>query len=91
MHILLSPGTRLQDIENNVFTRVTNCFSAEERVILGVIINKYQDITRLSAETVRHESTYIILFLIRLNESISCDKNDDRYTSSPCVTRFLFC
>ena len=33
--------------------------------------NKYQNNTRVSAETVRHESTYIILFLTRHNESIN--------------------
>ena len=32
--------------------------------------NKYQNNTRVSPETVRHESTYIILFLTRHNESI---------------------
>ena len=42
--------------------------------------------TRVSAETVRHESTYIILFLTRQNESINDDKNDDLYTLSPCPT-----
>ena len=31
-------------------------------------------------ETVRHESTYIILFLTRHNQSINDDKNDDCYT-----------
>ena len=45
--------------------------------------NKHQNNTRVSAETVRHESTYIILFLTRLNESINDDKNNDLYTSSP--------
>ena len=43
--------------------------------------------TRASAETARHESTYIILFLTRHNESIDNDKNDDLYTSSPCLNR----
>ena len=37
--------------------------------------NKYKNNTRVSAETVRHESTYIILFLIRQNKSINEDKN----------------
>ena len=37
-------------------------------------------------ETVRHESTYIILFLTRHNQSINDDKNDDRYTLSLCHT-----
>ena len=43
--------------------------------------------TRLGAETVRHESTYIILFLTRHKESINDDKNDELYTSYPCLTR----
>ena len=41
--------------------------------------NKHQNNAQVSTETVRHESTYIILFLTRHNESI----NDYRYTSSP--------
>ena len=44
--------------------------------------NKHQNNTRLIAETVRHESTYIILFLTRHNESVNDDKIDDLYTSS---------
>ena len=40
-----------------------------------------------SAETVRPEITYIILFLTRYNESINTDKNDNLYTSSQCLTR----
>ena len=36
--------------------------------------NKYQNNTRVSAETVRHESTYIILFLTRHKVSINDDK-----------------
>ena len=54
--------------------------------------NKHQNNTRVSAETVRHKSTYIILFLIWHNEPINDDKSEDLYTSSPCLTRrFLFC
>ena len=49
--------------------------------------NKYQNNTRVGAETVRHESTYIILFLTRHNGSIIDDKNNDLYTSFPCLTR----
>ena len=52
--------------------------------------NKHQNNTRVSTEIVRHESTYIILFLTRHNESIIDDKNDDFYTSSPCLTRSVF-
>ena len=82
-------------IENNVCSRVTNCFSAilvlfpELRSNEG---NKHQNNTWVSAETVRHESTctYIIWFLTRRNESINDDKNDDLYTSSPCLTCSVF-
>ena len=49
--------------------------------------NKHQNNTRVSAETVRHESTYIILFPTRHNESINYDKKDDLYTTTPCLTR----
>ena len=35
-------------------------------------------------------STYIILFLTWHNESINNDKNDDLYTSSPCLTCSVF-
>ena len=52
--------------------------------------NKHKNNTRVNAETVRHESTYIILFLARHNESINDDKNDDLCTSSPCLTRSVF-
>ena len=46
--------------------------------------------TRVSAETVRDESTYIILFLTRHNESNNDDKNDDPYTLSKCFTHSVF-
>ena len=52
--------------------------------------NKHQNNTRVSAKTVRHESTYIILFLIWHNEYIDDDKNDDLHTSSPCFTRRVY-
>ena len=54
------------------------------------VYNKYQNNTRVSAETVCHESTYIILFLTRHNESINDDKNDDLYTSSLYLTCSFF-
>ena len=82
----------VKQIENNACTRVTNCFSTHRRVILCLFPellsnkgNKYKNNTRVSAETVRHESAYIILFLIWHNESINDDKKDDPYTSSPCL------
>ena len=48
--------------------------------------NKHQNDTRVRAETVFHESTYIILFITRHNNDKSDDKNDDLHTSTPCVT-----
>ena len=45
-----------------------------------------------SAETVRHESAYIILFFTWHNKSINNDKNVSIYMSSQCLTaRFSFC
>ena len=54
--------------------------------------NKYPKNTRVSAETVRHESTYIILFLTRYNESINEYKTTS-FTHRPRVSlaRFSFC
>ena len=52
--------------------------------------NKQQINTRVSAYTVRHKSTYIILFLTWHNESINNAKNEDLHTSSPCLTRSLY-
>ena len=63
-------------IENNVCTRLTNCFSAYERVIF--------------AETVHHETTYIILFLTWHSESTNDDKNDILNTSFSCLTHYIF-
>ena len=48
--------------------------------------NKYQNNTRVSAETVCHESTHNTLFLTWHKEYINDNKNDDLYTSSPCLT-----
>ena len=70
-----------KNLENNVCTRVTNCFNAHKRVILVFIPelrnnegNKYQNNTQVSAETFCHESTYIILFLTWHKESINDEK-----------------
>ena len=49
--------------------------------------NKYQNNTRVTAETVRNESTYIILFLTQHNESINDYKNDELNTSSLSLPR----
>ena len=54
--------------------------------------NKHQNNTRVSAETVRHKSTYIILFLTRHSDSINDDKTTI-FTHRPRVSlaRFPFC
>ena len=85
-------------IENNVWTRVTNCFSAHKRAIFVFVSwvakqrgNKHKNDTRVRTETVHHESTYTILFLTRYNKSINDDKNDDLYTSSQFLARSSFC
>ena len=93
---------RQKYIENNVCTRVANCFCILERVILVIISrvpelcsnegNKHQNNTWESAETVRHESTYIILFLTQHSESIN-DAKMRIFTHHPCVSlaRCTFC
>ena len=63
------------------------CLFPELRSIKG---NKQHDSTRVSAQTVHHESTYISLFLTRHNESIKDDKNGDPHTSTPCLTRSVY-
>ena len=52
--------------------------------------NKQEHNTQVGTETVRHESTYIILFLTGYEESINDDENDDLYISSPCITCSVF-
>ena len=52
--------------------------------------NKHQNNARVSAYTVRHKSTYIILFLTRHNESKNYAKNKGLQTSSPCLIRLLY-
>ena len=53
--------------------------------------NKHQNNTRVSTKTVRHESTYIILFFSRHKESINYDKTTV-FTYRPCISlaRFSF-
>ena len=63
------------------------CFFPELRRNEG---NELHNNTRVSAEAIRYESTYIVLFLTRLNESINDDKNDDLYISPPCLIRSVF-
>ena len=48
--------------------------------------NKYQNNTPVSAERVRHKSTYIMLFLTQHNNDKNCDKNDNLHTSIPWLT-----
>ena len=82
-------------IENNVYTWLMNCFTSGLFWCLfpklgSNEVNKHQNTTQVNAETVCHESTYIILFLTRNNESINDDENDDLNASSPCLTRYVF-
>ena len=51
---------------------------------------EHQNNTRVSAETVRYKSSYIISFLTRHTDSINDDGNDDLSTSSQCLTRSVF-
>ena len=86
-------------IENKVWTRVANCLCTHDRVILVLFPdlrsnegNKHQNKTRVSAYTVRHKSTHIILFLTRHNESIN-DAKTRMFTHNPhvSVARITFC
>ena len=53
---------------------------------------KHQNNTRVCAYTFRKESTSIISFLTRRNESITDDKSDDPHTSTRgSLARFTFC
>ena len=52
--------------------------------------NKHKNNPLVSAETIRHSSTFIILFLTWHNESINDDKNNGLYTSSTCLTCLVF-
>ena len=61
-----------------------------ERRIVSALTRGCQNNTAVGAETVRHQSTHIILFLSPNDDSINDDKNDDLYTSSPCLTRSVF-
>ena len=51
--------------------------------------NKYENNTGVSAQTVRHECAYIILFLTRHNRPINDDKVD-LHSSIPCLTRSVY-
>ena len=56
-------------------------------------VNIKQNNTQMSAWTVRHESTYIIKFLTRHNESMNNDKNDVLHTlvTRVSLARFTIC
>ena len=85
-------------IENNIYVLERRTVSALTRVLFWCLFpelrssegNKHQNNTRVSTEAVRHESTYIILYLTRHKESINDDKHDDLYTSFPCLTCSVF-
>ena len=49
--------------------------------------NEHQNNTWVSTETVRQESSYVILFFTWHNDDKNDDKNDDLYISTPCLTR----
>ena len=51
---------------------------------------KHQNNTRVSALKVRHESTYITLFLTRYNESINHVNDNDLHTLSLYPTRSAY-
>ena len=86
-------------IENNVYTLVINCF-CPHRVLFWYSFpsllrnsgNKNQNNPLMSVETVRHQSTYIILFLTLHYKSINDDKTTI-FIHLPRVSlaRFSFC
>ena len=71
----------------SALTRVIFVFIPKLRSDEG---NKYKNNAQVSTETVRQESTYIVLFLTWHIESINEDKNDDLNKSSPCLTHSNF-
>ena len=54
-----------------------NCLYTDEKVFI-----KYQTDTRVSTQTVRHISAYIITFVIRHNEFINEDVSNNLHTST---------
>ena len=64
-------------------------FQRSQEGYLGVYFPSCKNNTRVNAETIIPESTYIILFLTWHDKSTDDDKNDDLYTLSPCLTRFV--
>ena len=77
---------------NNVCTLVTNCSGANSRVILVYIPpvasqlgNKHQNNPPVSAETVCHSSTYIILYIWRDNATQKQNKNFKSNSIAPTI------
>ena len=68
---------------NNACTLVTNCFCTHSSVILVFISlvasqlgKKHQNDPLVSAETVRHSSTYIILYILTTTHSTAVKKEE---------------
>ena len=76
---------------------MANCLCAPGKVIL-VYVSRVANATRVIntkktlkwPQTVRHESSYILLFVTRYNESTNDDRNDELYTSTPGITRLFY-
>ena len=83
----MGPISVLQYIASSLCISVPEILQTDAVNIEG---NKYQNNTRVNTETVRHDSTYIILFLTWRNESINDYTNSKLYTSSPCLTCSVF-
>ena len=96
-HALFCYGLVLGDfIKNNVWNRVELSMRPGEDHV-GVYFpscfnsrNKHKNNTRKSADSSSREYMYIILFLVRQNESINEIKNEYLHTSTPCLTGSVY-
>ena len=83
-----------QNIENNVYVLEWQTIYMLTRGLFWCLFpelrsnegDKHRNNTRVSAQTVCHKTTYIILFLTRHNKPINDDKNDNLHTPSPWLT-----
>ena len=98
MYVKYSVVTNTEVITNkeNVCTRVTNCFSAHERAQKQFVTRAHtlfisHTAKRIHKNTDRHTARTIVSWPIPKQWVIvNEDKNDDFYTSSPCLNRSVF-
>ena len=83
----------VDNIDNNVRSGVANHLCAYESVILVVIpwpANTLQNNAPVRTWTVRHYSTYIVIFLKRHNGLINGNRRNNLHTSTPCLTHLVY-